>query len=380
MLMHGKRSILFIKPIVIYCNIFGVIPLYNFEKREVSINNWYYSWVALHWMFMLVMLIYEYFVKCVELKAKNSEYVFLIFETITTLLGTLTIFMMLFNGHCKTKQWEELFRRISFMENIVNLNTEHMKETNFFKCPFLHFICINFIFFILNITRVDSKYFPLNHRQITFYYSFLYLLIQSNFTSSILYKYEDINRNLLKLRKANVLQSTTALRRIKKCRKMYHEMGKIIGILNDLFGFPLFSIYGFCGCQILYLCTDVYVIVAIPTHMAAYSWPLNSALVTVLVVLTLWITSIHYDMVSSQSNKLVTTCYAIQKNLNIFCERRQELVDFCDQIEMRKVKFSAARFFTINRSVIFTHVSVAASYFIVIVQFLNADKKDRELS
>ncbi|CAH1125501.1 unnamed protein product [Ceutorhynchus assimilis] len=71
-------------------------------------------------------------------------------------------------------------------------------------------------------------------------------------------------------------------------------------------------------------------------------------------------------LLKAEVKKLDKTC----KNLQQICSSEKELEelrDFAIQIEMSHVKFTAGRYYEVNRNTVFLHMSVVFSYFVAMV-------------
>lgn len=76
------------------------------------------------------------------------------------------------------------------------------------------------------------------------------------------------------------------------------------------------------------------------------------------------------DLAKTEAEKLLQTCRELQRPLDIFTKRHQELDDFQYQIINNRIEFLAFRCFEVNRKAIILLLTVTSNYFIVIVQFL----------
>lgn len=77
------------------------------------------------------------------------------------------------------------------------------------------------------------------------------------------------------------------------------------------------------------------------------------------------------DKAKRESRKLLHTCKRLQKSLDIYTKRYQELEGFIEQITCKRVNFNAFRCLEVDRKAIVMLITITSNYFIVIVQFLN---------
>lgn len=75
------------------------------------------------------------------------------------------------------------------------------------------------------------------------------------------------------------------------------------------------------------------------------------------------------DGTLQEAKKVVEYCYEVQEQLPERSEAREELFRLLTMMENRKLQFSAADFFVVNRRLIFSILNVATMYFIIIIQF-----------
>lgn len=75
------------------------------------------------------------------------------------------------------------------------------------------------------------------------------------------------------------------------------------------------------------------------------------------------------DSVTQESQKILSTCYTYQYYFPAYSEGKEALFNLINEAVHDKPVFSAARFFDLNRSSMFTLYGSIATYFIIIIQF-----------
>lgn len=82
---------------------------------------------------------------------------------------------------------------------------------------------------------------------------------------------------------------------------------------------------------------------------------------------------ISCDYAANEANNVIKVCYKVQENLN--SARKEEVFNFLALIDANKPCYTAAGYFELDRSILFTFLSTATTYFIIVVQFNNNKNK-----
>lgn len=78
---------------------------------------------------------------------------------------------------------------------------------------------------------------------------------------------------------------------------------------------------------------------------------------------------ISCDSAIHEASNIIKICNEVQERLPTLCVEREELLRLVEIAQQEPVCYSAADFFHVNRSTIFSILSVTATYFIIIIQF-----------
>jgi gustatory receptor len=78
---------------------------------------------------------------------------------------------------------------------------------------------------------------------------------------------------------------------------------------------------------------------------------------------------IFCDAVETESKRGIFLCYKLQEQFSEHSDKRKELFNLGHQLKANTVKITAANFFRINKTTLFTIFGTTATYFIVLVQF-----------
>ncbi|KAL1512911.1 hypothetical protein ABEB36_002414 [Hypothenemus hampei] len=148
------------------------------------------------------------------------------------------------------------------------------------------------------------------------------------------------------------------------------EAGKAF---NRLFGYQLLIYYFRWFVFLLHIQVDIVVFVINPETYYYPSTVLGSVcLVTCSIILeTLGPCAIAFacDMVATEADKLMATCYAAQEKFHYNSREYQELQSLGSILGSGVLQFTAAKFMEIKRSTILSIMAAATTYFIAIVQF-----------
>lgn len=72
--------------------------------------------------------------------------------------------------------------------------------------------------------------------------------------------------------------------------------------------------------------------------------------------------------VTTQADRLVTTCYNLKQTFSKQPKANQEIDDLIYLVRMMPPEFSAAGFFQIKRSTLLSVIGIVTAYFIIVVQ------------
>lgn len=75
------------------------------------------------------------------------------------------------------------------------------------------------------------------------------------------------------------------------------------------------------------------------------------------------------DSTTREANNIIRICNEVEERLPSFCTEREELLRLVELAKQEPVYYSAAEFFCVNRTTIFSILSVTATYFIIVIQF-----------
>ncbi|KAH1016832.1 hypothetical protein HUJ04_008001 [Dendroctonus ponderosae] len=369
-LNYSRRSIAFFKPILLVSSLFGLVPPYDFSEKKLVLTKCYIGYTLVLKGVLLYSMTVGFGNKYQNLPSGQSQ-LFFAFSTLVMVLGGATILQVMTCSYQSRLKWQDLLQRLSFLESATFLNTENEKEPNIFKNALLHFLFGN-IFLAITIMAYYFFFDELDasdgFRIAMFFYNFTISMIINNLCVAIKLKFAGAHE---KLKSCKHAQFHNAIEITRKCRIIYHEMYLIVDIMNGIFGPTIFLMHFLYGIQVLEVSTTLFV--HRKSELDLQSQP-NFAIVLVLSVLFLCIpviTTMCCDFAKREAQTLLKTCRDLQRPLDIFTKRHQELEDFMDQMNNTRIEFLAFRCFEVNRKAIILLLTVTSNHFIVIVQFLN---------
>lgn len=81
------------------------------------------------------------------------------------------------------------------------------------------------------------------------------------------------------------------------------------------------------------------------------------------------------DMAVLESEEIIMICYRIQLKYSVFSEAYQSIKNLLYLVTNTKIRFTAMDYYEINRSTMFDLIGTTATYFVVLIQFYDGNKK-----
>ncbi|XP_066147817.1 uncharacterized protein [Euwallacea fornicatus] len=192
------------------------------------------------------------------------------------------------------------------------------------------------------------------------------VVLTANFIFVICHKYNQINRNLY----ASTLANTNALGRTRSIKQLYIVMDNVIEQFNQLSGKHILFVSAVVTCRLLTSLVSIAEALLETENTSRHTYMSN--LVLILVAL-FELTSVTYSsqVTVAESQKLIPLCYDIQEKYLVYSDEYRALDNLIRLAAHRKVRFSAANLFDIDMSTLFTLLSGAISYLVVVLQSKN---------
>ncbi|XP_050298704.1 uncharacterized protein LOC126737734 [Anthonomus grandis grandis] len=297
------------------------------------------------------------------------------------ILGILIWCTALYQAIFKRDVWSSLFSQILDLEDIKNLNSIETKERNFLKNVNFQLACTismivgMFVYELVTFSGAEKKVFLFSSSYVYFFLHFLLSTIIGNMAIILKNKFQEIN-NLLSSYEAD--QSITVIKGSKKVKDLYAAMIQIVERFNELFGPQLFLMGMHCSSQILqWSVALVYSMFASNDEADDFVTIRMVVGVIYIVLMLIWlgVTMFCCDIAVEESEEIITISYRLQLKYPVFSEPYQNIRNLLYLINNSKVKFTAMDYYDINRSTMFDLIGTTATYFVVLIQFYDGNKK-----
>ncbi|XP_049826373.1 uncharacterized protein LOC126266445 isoform X2 [Aethina tumida] len=177
---------------------------------------------------------------------------------------------------------------------------------------------------------------------------------------SRLYNYQEVTKTIL---------IPAGLMEIRRARTTFGKLNTVMGDINAIFGWDMFFLFLFSGLQILtcFCYSAEYFLDGKYTKII-----LAGILMTVLICLiSLALVSLSCHKVVTNVNEISSACYKMLEENHLETDLQNELLLLANYVKNELPEFTAAGFFTINRSTLCSMFSITITYFIVALQVNN---------
>ncbi|KAL1509700.1 hypothetical protein ABEB36_004401 [Hypothenemus hampei] len=369
----SRKSIISIQWLCNFCAIFGLMPFYSFANKRFKLKRTCFM------VFMSLICIVItgtaadtiYRIVCID-EFRLVHFMVMVSEFFGLLIWLVAAYQSCF----KHNTWQEIFNGIQYFEDH---NNDRIKERNIWKNTNLQFIVtVILVITILIYERItfndsNQNVFLFNSSYIYFFLHFLLSTIIGNMALIIKNKFQNINRMLLTYEDTNLLK---LLKGTRKVQDLYLQATTVIEYFNKLFG-PLLFLMGL-HCSALMLQFSVFVVYNMfdkEQQHDDYSLLIIGVVDIFLMLLWLGVTMFCCDNVVAESERIITICYKIQLKHSIFSVSYRSINNLLYVVTKKKVKFTAMDYYEIQRSTMFGVIGTTATYFVVLIQFYDGNKK-----
>ena len=214
-----------------------------------------------------------------------------------------------------------------------------------------------------------------------FYNTFLYLI------GSILFlKYKQISTVMENLDTTGQSSALSRQYSLKKLEMSLCFLKDCVDIFNELFGWPIFFIISFTSLHILNHFDNIFAASASSHHSYNFSKKVTADVAILILACVRFgfydFIIVHMyrfqggtiamifkcDFVVKEAEKILLLSYKLKRN---YCTENTPKIDFqkfCTSVEENLPRFSAARFFHINRCTVLHIFGTVTSFFIVMIQ------------
>lgn len=248
----SRSNVNYIKPVFSYLSILGLTPFLNFHTGEITCKNLHRFLV---FFFSLLTLFLH--VKGIP-QLTYDETLFNIMEAIFGVISFTLTFQRRYVWLFQCNLWERYFQKMILMETLVKLNSKDCCKVATWKSPLsqsLLLISWSYVAITFSLPLIIGKQLWLYYfyRATSYINNWTLMLICTEVLRSISYKYWQLNELILTVN-GDYLEETK-VNKIRKCRRLYHNMGEISGIVNDLFSGYFFMAFFYFGYKIIHVAT-----------------------------------------------------------------------------------------------------------------------------
>ncbi|XP_060520700.1 uncharacterized protein LOC132698560 [Cylas formicarius] len=357
----------FLRPIVNYLALWLIVPEYDFEKREISGNNVKTVvrsvTIGLSIIAPLAFSIYA----VIAIETSIGPYLKVV-EVVIFVLGSLAVVTHVADMMARRNESRKFVRLMSLLDETLG-----PIEPGFYAACVRRFICCNVAFFaavsyvcyqyVVRIGAVDYIKHP--PELILGYRNFLLTFVLVHAVQNMRLKCRAISDALKTIKYDGEGASVS---KIKTCESAYLLLSSAQASFNEFFGRQLLIMTLYVGGTALFLCLRVYVD---PSRL-----PTLAPVLSLGILMTMqFAVMLSCDLVMKESEKVLVLCVELQEKFPEDSAEYHELRNLCDKLTLRKIKFTAAHCFDVDRSTIFSLVSNTVTYFIAIIQFIEKDSK-----
>ncbi|EFA01378.1 gustatory receptor 29 [Tribolium castaneum] len=326
-------------------NVSAAIPTLR-KIRSTCFRTTYKMCVFITFTFCLAFTFYNRFFFYVKLSGLK-----LIIRIFVDIALTLLDYYILIGVYVFKEKWITLIKNLKRLESVP----PKKKHPHLITIACTHFANISAIMYntvlwarILKSTYYKAFSFELMQLHLKFLYNFIIYVILEMMIS----RYTFV-KHLLTNQQKNIQV-------LKKCTYSVYLLKETVDIFNDLFGWPILFTVMYASLRILY-CFE-----SIIRDSAAARIHLILGDVAIILLYLLAVTAIilKCDHVTREAKAILKLCQNLKNT------RRNEMLDKFFVITSDVLPtFSAAGFFTIRKSTIFSILSTISTFGIVVLQF-----------
>lgn len=230
--MYHREKTIFFKFIIRLANVFGAIPLYNYEKRELIHKKLFKSYSLLLGLLVTTTTAVSYLYRQID---ELSLSALLLSFQLLVIMTTLSLFLANVLGSA--------FWNMEAWESMLNLLCGLKHNVKYFVNVSLAILIVVHVHGVILYTSILYSmgliYSALSCHMIILQNSKLLVVclmyIVAGFTASM---YKKINNILNDINVCIVIKSNT-VKRLQEVGKIYMQADKIVDLFNKIFGWPL---------------------------------------------------------------------------------------------------------------------------------------------
>ncbi|XP_044256029.1 gustatory and pheromone receptor 39a-like [Tribolium madens] len=366
----SRNDIRFLKIMYKISHFLSITPNYDFEKFVITSSQRDKISAS---FFLLSTLLGTCWIIYLRIYDKEIRFFEISFEILGS-LDSLMLFMVIVSmilGSFKTQEWTKLNNKFQHIDE--KLKTRNQKEGNFLKNAYFQLILSVLIYISLVgytlYVRIAAKglptlkLFPLHE-----FYGFCYLwvlILICNIALTFKQRYQLINEQMT----ARINPKNTTIFVIE-VRKLSRLLGEMVGLFNEIFGWPLVFITGRFVIKILVTLNFFTNTLEIDDNSGLkHRLEISSLVQTAFTLVAMSGLIFICGSAKSESQKIVLLCYKMMEKFPERSQEQEELLLAAQVIEKSVANFTAAGFFDVNRSTLFGILATTTTYLIVTIQF-----------
>ncbi|KAJ3620194.1 hypothetical protein MTP99_004174 [Tenebrio molitor] len=300
---------------------------------------------------------------------KNFYTYYIHIKMIVCLLTDITLLSIYVTGVIdvtfrKRDQWSKLMKNLKIIHNGRKIKY----FTSFLMAQGIYFITMGvttFSFYEIQGVRYFREFSCSMALIYTKYLQKLFLYVILKMTAET---YRSLGQQLRSLMvKSNTQHITVVLRRIKYFAEVLKDT---VNIFNGIFGWPITLILTFTILHLLNYLDYTFIAITNLDEMFVMKYIISDIMMIVFnLASTVYVIYLCDDVVKEAEGLLEVSC-RLRWNLgNLTSEEKRDLYWFTDFLKDNFPKFSAARFFHIDRSTVLGILGTTTTFFIIMIQF-----------
>ncbi|XP_049820550.1 uncharacterized protein LOC126264902 [Aethina tumida] len=289
----------------------------------------------------------------------------MILETVTTILGQVLCVGALISLITCESLWTDYFNKICYLKNTLKLKFKVYK----LKLIILA-VCLEIIWFIGNTVCTKYMYGKTLH---VFYIDIIWHAIYHLSCSYFIVNVVKFIRQCL-CQTNEILKETLSNKsndlpeEIRHLGVIYEDIKTLNKIFDDLFGWRMLLMI--VGGGLMMLNTFNFLLqLLLKSH--------NFIIIATTILIGLfgvsspvWVMQ-ECNEAAKEGENIAITAFKHEKSFPLNSEERRELLNLAHYVVQRKIRFTAAGFFEVNRRNIFALFGTTTTYFIILIQLIN---------
>ncbi|XP_049821181.1 putative gustatory receptor 28b [Aethina tumida] len=286
-------------------------------------------------------------------------------ETLTTILGQLMCVGALTSLVTYESLWMDYFNQVWLLKSTLKLKFDVYK----FKLIVVA-VALDIFWIVTNAIFIKYIYGAFSHLlYVDIIVHSLYHLTCSYFIVNVVKFTRQCLAQTNKVLQQRLLSATNDLpAKIRHITIIYEDIRTLNKIFEDLFGWRMLLMI--VGAGLIMLNTFNFLLQLLLTSENVLIIATTLLIGLFGVSSSVWVMQ-ECDATANEGQTIATTALKYEKNFPLNSEERRELMRLAGCVMHRKIAFTAAGFFGVNRRNIFALFGTATTYFIILIQLMN---------